>query len=455
MRVPREAEAHVGHAWLPALLPAHARRLLVPDPVLAREVRDAGAEIVEDAPDAEIGRVSELVAQAPFAASPIGEPDPDARSLAGRVGSRVASAISVRVQATRAGRGLRHLGYETTEVFSWDLGHPLALDGMGGSRSLAERLPRRAVVIGRNGPREPTLLEAAVADAAGAVRRPLRVEWASARAGPTTAALDDGLLRIAVGPCRNQLQRQGTALATLHEALPPEGVELIPRVEAQGRTGIADWSLEQRLPGGPPAQAFSDRLLGSCVDFLVLLHRARGTTDPEKTLTATAESAAEFCPPSEARAIVALGEGLEATLAGVPRGFAHGDFFRGNLLVEQGRLVGVVDWDASGPGRLPLIDLLHLRHMNEQRPEDLNWGPTLVEHLVPWARAGGDDPAREYCRRVGVDPLPERLEGLVAAYWLDRVAYQLSTYADRAGRPKWLERNVAGVLQALVPRFVA
>ena len=66
----------------------------------------------------------------------------------------------------------------------------------------------------------------------------------------------------------------------------------------------------------------------------------------------------------------------------------------------------MVDWDAAGPGRLPLIDLLHLRHMNEHRPADLDWGPTLVEHLLPWARAGGDDPARDYCRRVGIEPTP-------------------------------------------------
>ena len=115
----------------------------------------------------------------------------------------------------------------------------------------------------------------------------------------------------------------------------------------------------------------------------------------------------------------------------------------------------MIDWDASGPGRLPLIDLLHLRHMNEHRPADLDWGPTLVEHLLPWARAGGDDPANDYCRRVGIESRPAHLEALVGAYWVERLAYQLATYGDRANRPRWVECNVVQVLKALVLRFPA
>jgi aminoglycoside phosphotransferase (APT) family kinase protein len=265
--------------------------------------------------------------------------------------------------------------------------------------------------------------------------------------------LDDGLLRIAVGPSRGQLQRQAAAHSSLREAgLPPRAVELVAWVEAQGRTGLADWSLERRLPGRTPSPSFPAPLVAACVDFLVLLHGAEGTDEPRRTATAMAETAAGFLASGDAREIASLGERLDAALAGVPRGFAHGDFFRGNLLVEDGGLVGVVDWDAASPGRFPLTDLLHLRHMNEHRPADLDWGPTLVEHLLPWARSGGDDPAREYCLRLGIEPGPDLLEQLVVVYWLDRLGYQLSTYADRAARPRWLERNVSHVLHALAPR---
>jgi hypothetical protein len=450
--VPEQAETEVRHTWLPAVLPARAHRLLVSDPALAQMLVEAGAELVESGADAEIGPPSKLAGGAPLAASPIGDPNPDARSRGGRVAGRAGSTARVRVKAARAQRGLRRLGYPETEILAWDLGHRLAL-GERARRALAERLPRRAVVIGRRGDRSSTLLEAAVEDAASAVGRPLGLEWASTRAGLTTVALDGGLLRVAVGRSRGQLERQAAAHATLREAsLPEKASELIGWVEAQGRTGLADWSLEQRLPGGPPPPSFSDRLLAECIDFLVILHGAGATAEPVRTLVATAETAAAFLPQTEARTVVSLGSRLESALAGLPRGFAHGDFFRGNLLVGNGALVGVIDWDAAGPGRLPLVDLLHLRHMNEHRPADLDWGPTIVEHLLPWARAGGDGPASDYCRRVGIEPTPEHLEALAAAYWLERLAYQVATYADRAERPRWIERNVVQVLNALVPR---
>jgi Phosphotransferase enzyme family len=443
--VQRRAETHLGHAWLPAVLPAGACRLFVSDPALAEVLRDAGAEIVEQGADVEIGPPAELVGDAAFAMSPIGEPSADVRSFATRAAGRLGGAALVRVRAVRVARTLRRAGYPETELFAWDPGHRLPL-GMRTRPSLAERVPRRVVVVGRRGPRQPTLLEAAIEDAAAEVQRPLRLEWASPRAGPTTVALDDGLMRVAVGPARGQLERQAAAHATLRQArLPGQMSELIPWLEARGRTGLADWSLERLMRGTRPAAPLSKQLLAGCVEFLVALHGADGVAET----ISTAETAAAFCPPPEAGAIVSLGERLEARLADLPRGFAHGDFFPGNLLVEDSRLVGVVDWDASGPGRLPLLDLLHLRHMSDRRPSDLDWGPTLVEHLLPWAQRGSDAATREYCRRVGVEPLPDTLVALVAAYWLDRLAYQLATYADRAARRRWIERNVAFVLRTL------
>lgn len=210
----RQAEAHLGHAWLPAVLPAGASRLFVSDPVLAEVLRDAGGEVVDTDADVEIGPPAELVGDAALAMSPIGDPAPDVRSFASRAAGRLGGAALVRTQAVRAARSLRRASYPEIELFAWDPGHRLAL-GTRTRPSLAERLPRRVVVVGRRGPREPTLLEAAIEDAAAEVQRPLRLEWASPRAGPTTAALDDGLLRVAVGPARGQLERQAAAHAAL------------------------------------------------------------------------------------------------------------------------------------------------------------------------------------------------------------------------------------------------
>jgi hypothetical protein len=161
-------------------------------------------------------------------------------------------------------------------------------------------------------------------------------------------------------------------------------------------------------------------------------------------------------PPAEPTR-VAGAEGIAAHVSDrtreLPRGFAHGDFWHGNLLVEGGRLTGVVDWDAAGPGRLPLIDYLHLvANVERTRRRHASLGETVVSFLLPWACNGGDESARRlFSVTAGGDLEPSTLEALVAAYWLDYVAYQLRLYADR-NEPKWREPNVNVVVEALSRR---
>jgi aminoglycoside phosphotransferase (APT) family kinase protein len=60
---------------------------------------------------------------------------------------------------------------------------------------------------------------------------------------------------------------------------------------------------------------------------------------------------ARACASQEAPLVRGVAEKLEAVLAEVLCGFAHGVFLNGNLLVENGRLAGVVDWDTAGRAR--------------------------------------------------------------------------------------------------------
>ncbi len=110
-----------------------------------------------------------------------------------------------------------------------------------------------------------------------------------------------------------------------------------------------------------------------------------------------------------------------------------------------------MDWDAAGPGRLPLLDLLHLTVASRWGRTENAWGPAIVGDLLPWARGGGDDLVRGYCRRVGLEPDPELLERLAIAYWLERAAAQLSAHAERWEDREWIEANVAAVARAGPP----
>jgi hypothetical protein len=435
------------HGWLAAVLPADATRFRAVDEGLAAVLADAGAELVESGADVDIAPASELGGEADLAVVSFAARPHDSTHLAVRVGRRLVSAAEVRVRALRARTVVRRRGYSRTEVVFWDVRQQFRAHGARAPRRKpVEYLPQRALVLGRRSAAAPTLLDAslAAAGAAGSAEAP------SIRAGLAAAMTDQGLLRVAVGPARRQLEDQSGALEALRASHPEAIVaERVPWPLAVGKTGLADWSLEQRLPGSKPEGLLGPALLAECVDFLVALHGADGAS-AGRSLSEDAESIAAVRPPERRAALAAVGSRLDSALADVPRGFGHGDFFLGNLLTEGDHLSGVVDWDAGGPGRLPLLDLIHLQHLAQYSLADEDWGPSLVRHLFPWAQSGGDEVARTYCSRIGLEPEPGLLETLAVAYWLDRVAYTLRTHRQRRTEPRWLVRNVDNVLEAVV-----
>jgi aminoglycoside phosphotransferase (APT) family kinase protein len=71
--------------------------------------------------------------------------------------------------------------------------------------------------------------------------------------------------------------------------------------------------------------------------------------------------------------------------------FVHGDYRMGNMVVRDGRLVGVLDWEMAGPGD-PLVDLAWCFIPL--------WEPALVDEAPLW---------RRYEERSGRQVDPERL----------------------------------------------
>jgi aminoglycoside phosphotransferase (APT) family kinase protein len=444
---------HGGHGWLAAVLPANATRFRVSDNELGATLRDAGGELVDHHPDVEIGPSTFLRGDAGLGVVRLGRSDLAGRSSFGRALKRTSQSLSVRVHAAGAGRALRALGYESTEIIMFDLGQTFGLPeirdrrhrGSFVERGLLDHLPQRALVVGRRSRSEPTLLETAVGEALGGGGDDS--VWLSMREGLLIRSDSEGILRVAVGPARNQLDAQRAALAAL-EAAPPSIRKRVPQLLARGRSGLADWSLEERMAGARPPAPLSGRLVAECLDFLVDLHAFGAAAPGDPSATGMARLAERVCEPARREAVREIGRRVDASLADVRRGFAHGDFFRGNLLAAGGGLSGVVDWDAGGPGRFPLIDLIHFK-LYSQRLGSEDWGHAIVRDVLPWARAGGDEAVRGYCGRIGLE-LGSRLPMFVAAHWLDHVAYQLRTYADRPTRRRWVKRNVTDVVDALL-----
>jgi hypothetical protein len=443
-------EDHYTHGWLPAVLPASARRFRVADDTLAEVLASVGAELVEDEPDVEIALEPEtLRGDAALAAVTV---DPRPRRGGGRLlrgAKRLANATDARARARRASHALAEHGYEPS-VLLWDIGGRADLPLVSVTeRSLSERFPQRAVVLGRRGGGEPTTLEAALAEAERAAGEQLRAEWVSIRAGIVVAAAGPAILRVAVGRARSQIRDQIKALEALEQGdCPLEVAERIPWVIAHGKAGLGEWSLERRLRGSRPDDRLEGALLDECLEFLVALRRAGGGSVNGTTFAELVEGPAGVASPGNAEVLRALGRQLDHSLAAVARGFAHGDFFAGNLLVEDGRLTGVLDWDAGGTGRMPALDLLHLQLTSERYGSDDDWGRAVVERLLPSARGGGDPLLRRYCSELGLEAEPRLLEALVFAYWLEYAAYQLRTHLDRRRQPGWIAGNVDLVARA-------
>lgn len=430
MPVTSRPAAQAGHGWLAAIVPADAVRFRVADPAIEQTLRFAGAELVAEGPDVEIG--SSVRGDAACAVVVVSGVRPERGRRIVRAAVRAARSLRTRQRAAVATRRLRALGYQRVTRLLWALDRPLPLPGLPPAEP--PTLPVWALVVGRRRT-GPTVLEAA-AELAGVVleRRP------TVRQGVVVAPAGRALLRVALGPAEWQLEEQSAVLGRLG------GKMLAPRHLGDGRAGLARWTLEERLPGRRPA-ALTDALRTQCFDYLVELFRfgSDGEWDVAERATLVASAA-----PGHASELHELGATLRERLASVPRGFAHGDFWSENLLVDGERLEGVVDWDYGGGGRLPALDLLHLLVNEARRRRRVGIGRAMVDYLF----AGNPEPdVRGYFGRLDLDTA--LLGDLVLAYWLDYVARQLELYADRAARAVWMSENVDAVLRAASGRAAA
>jgi hypothetical protein len=443
------------HSWLPAVVPADATRFRVPDPDLAYTLAHAGARLVDDDPEVEIAPLELLEGRSPVAIVPI-----DARSAApsGRArqaSDRIAMSMAARVRAAAARRLLRRRGYPHVAGIPWDRDQVIRVPGLAAPHalSLAERFPRRILLVARRGPAAPTALDRALADAAREAGTRLDPSWPLPRAGGLVVLMDAGVLRAALGPGDNRILAQNAALAALAAAAPPPAIrKRAPVIVAEGRSGLARWSLEQRLPGRPAPHAVDRSLLDECVDFAIGLHEL-GDPGAAGTSSDQAETVGEFLSAEKAEGLRALARRLDRDLSGLPRGFGHGDFCTSNLLVAGGRLAGVVDWEAAGRARLPLLDLIHLELLAATRAGVYEWGGAVRGHLFPGARGGVAPVAVDYFRGLGLSPSPRQVDALAAVYWLERVSDQLGSYFERRRDRVWIERNVEQVLDTLLTQL--
>lgn len=439
---------------LAAVLPCGARELWTDDVALGASLSH-GYTVDAARPDVVVLTGPAGLRDAPPAEAVVLLLDGVQRAIAG--GGRAADAVArlaaharVRRQVRQAQRRLQELGHRRVCVLPWDTEVPLGRRDAGSAPRPLHRpasYPRRAVVAA--GPRVPSLLDALLEELR-ATPRPLARPTVT-QGGTALLATDRGLLRIGVGRGRRQVEAPAAVLELLGGGrLPPAAASRVPVLLGSGRLGGASWSLEQEMRGAGVRPPLSAALREDCVDFLVALHRVPHAAPLGSTGGLDDAVALAGQLTGRPADVHRLAQDARERLEGLPRGFAHRDFWHRNLLVADGRLSAVVDWDSAGGGALPYLDLMQLVTTSALRPGGHQWGRALVQTLLPWAERGGDRYAERYAAALGVERSPELLRSLVTVFWLDWVGYQVDRYAERRSDPRWVRGNVAAVLDALV-----
>ncbi|HEV7909440.1 MAG TPA: phosphotransferase [Pseudonocardiaceae bacterium] len=272
---------------------------------------------------------------------------------------------------------------------------------------------------------------------------------------------DTALIKVADSPSgRNQLVRQAAVLRRLHaDGRLGAWRDLLPNVLATSEVNGAFCVMETRLRG-----VDGRSMLGDADGRRSFVAAALGTIEDLHDRTAVPRIVDEASvtrwvrvPIARLRACVRHGERgpldrLEAILveelAGrrVSVGWVHGDFCPDNVLVEDGRVTGVVDWCQSDPDGIAVLDVVGLLVSTEWRVAHTELG-RVVQQWSSDPEHPGHPVLVDAQRALGADVVEPRV--LVLLSWLHHVSNNLAQSERYSTNPLWMHHNVVSVLRSL------
>jgi O-antigen/teichoic acid export membrane protein/aminoglycoside phosphotransferase len=242
---------------------------------------------------------------------------------------------------------------------------------------------------------------------------------------------------------------------------------LVPAVLATGDHQGRPWLMEERLAGRDGRALVHDRqlpaLLADASDTIATLHHgtaAETRVDDDtfaRWVITPLEAIASVLPSRggdliDKSNLARLGDELHLDLAGrtIRTSFTHGDYWLGNLLVDEAggtpRVTGILDWDQAVQKGLSAVDTMHLvlstRCVRDRQP----LGATVVDLLdhqawEPWEQ-------RLLTRTTG-DSGIRSPRTLLLVTWLHHIYANLAK-ADHYKRARlWAAVNVERVVMAL------
>ena len=239
-----------------------------------------------------------------------------------------------------------------------------------------------------------------------------------------------GALGTPGDPTRHYQALERLSLHEIPEALATEVVE-----------GVR-WTLEGFVQGRSTNQ-ISPAQANSLVAFLSSLPSGGESVD---VVDAAAGELSAFQVDTNA-----LAKRIMEGLSGLPSVVAHGDFWSGNLLFEDGRLAAVIDWDSWHERGLPGIDLLHLRAEALRRQHGMSYGDLVRESF--WHEASASQLVADHVERIGATFDEGFGDLLGAAWWMTAAAGAMRRTPSLSQNPVWMLRNVHGPIEVLSRSF--
>ncbi|MDT7726193.1 MAG: hypothetical protein QOI21_2769 [Actinomycetota bacterium] len=282
---------------------------------------------------------------------------------------------------------------------------------------------------------------------------------ATALIGPPGGA--NALLKLAGTPQgRVDLARQVAILGRMHA---DERIgtwrELLPRVIATGEVKHCYCMVETRLRGGDGRRVVDDpgerdELVRTAVTTISELHRRTATVRPVDSGAITrwvrtpVALLRDCVHRSEYETVDELERALATALFGkrVAIGWLHGDYCADNVLVQDRRITGVVDWCQADPQGLVVLDIVGFLLNIDRQVERAELGQVVCSWLTGSEHPGQATVAGAQ-RALHADVLESRT--LILLSWLLHVSNNLSQSRRYAANPLWTHRNVHAVLRVI------
>jgi Phosphotransferase enzyme family len=247
-----------------------------------------------------------------------------------------------------------------------------------------------------------------------------------------------GLLRVT----RAGTSGDPAALANTLERLATAGVPLAPRPLGRGVVAGASWMAEELLPGHRPGRVTRD-----LVHHAALACGRLPISDAVPTAPVDDLLGAAAVLPRYAAGLRRLADRLRSRLDGIPAVQRHGDLWPGNLLVDRGRLTGIVDWDAAHSCGVPGADLVQLVATDVRRRRRLPLGRAVLE--LPWRASTFTAATAAYWWALDIAPRRALLDVAGIAWWASEIHHTLVRFPQRRTDERWVAENVAAVLEGL------